>query len=87
MIPVIKDYVKAVYLIGKDASKIAEIIKPYVPYEFVTDMSEAVKAAHNIAISGEIVLLAPACASLDMYEDYKQRGEEFIAAVNALEVC
>ena len=48
------------------------------------DMDEAVQKASKIAIAGETVLLAPACASLDMYENYQQRGEFFVSAVNAL---
>ena len=55
--------------------------------EFVKDMDEAVKSANAIAEKGEIILLAPACASLDMYENYQHRGEAFVAAVEALEVC
>ena len=54
-------------------------------HEFVIDMNEAVKIASDLAEAGDVVLLAPACASLDMYENYQQRGDAFVAAVNALE--
>ena len=87
LITVVRDYVKTVFLLGIDAEKIAEVIKPYVNCEFVKDMDEAVKSANAIAEKGEIILLAPACASLDMYENYQHRGEAFVAAVEALEVC
>ena len=47
-------------------------------------MNEAVAEADKIAGSGDLVLLSPACSSLDMYMDYQQRGDAFISAVNAL---
>ena len=47
-------------------------------------MEEAVDASYSLAHSGEAVLLSPACASFDMFRDYKQRGERFAAAVRAL---
>ena len=47
-------------------------------------MNEAVAEAGKIASSGDIVLLSPACSSLDMYTNYQQRGDAFISAVNAL---
>ena len=49
-------------------------------------MNEAVNLSSQIAKSGDVVLLAPACASLDMYENYQQRGDTFVSAVNALGV-
>jgi UDP-N-acetylmuramoylalanine--D-glutamate ligase len=47
-------------------------------------MEMAVKIAAEISKPGDIVLLSPACASFDMYEDYKARGNAFIAEVNNL---
>ncbi len=84
---VIKQHVKKVLLMGVDANKLADVIDSKVIYEFVADMDEAVKFAKQLAESGDLVLLAPACASLDMYTNYQQRGDAFVSAVNALEVC
>jgi UDP-N-acetylmuramoylalanine--D-glutamate ligase len=82
---VVEKHVKNVLLLGVDANKLAEVIGDNVPHELVNDMSEAVSRAKKIASPGEIVLLAPACASLDMYKNYQQRGEDYILAVHALE--
>jgi UDP-N-acetylmuramoylalanine--D-glutamate ligase len=47
-------------------------------------MSDIVRAASKIAVAGDIVLLAPGCASFGMFRDYKDRGEQFIKAVSEL---
>ena len=82
--PIIKQYVKHVLLLGADAKKIADAIGSEVMHEFVIDMNEAVNIASDLAEAGDVVLLAPACASLDMYENYQQRGDAFVAAVNSI---
>jgi UDP-N-acetylmuramoylalanine--D-glutamate ligase len=47
-------------------------------------MDAAVEAAHRIAVSGDTVLLSPACASFDMFRDYGHRGDVFAASVQRL---
>jgi len=82
---VVKQHVKNVLLMGVDANKLKSAIGSEVSCEFVPDMKRAVNRANEIATSDDLVLLAPACASLDMYKNYQQRGDMFVSAVNALE--
>lgn len=90
LISAMDDKVTSAVLIGKDAALIASVIKNSVigkkiACEFAADMKQAVKIAANNAAVNSTVLLSPACASLDMYKNYIERGESFIAAVE--EVC
>ena len=82
--PIVKKYIKRVFLFGIDANKLADVMGSDVDKEFVNDMNEAVKGASKIADPDDIVLLAPACSSLDMYKNYQQRGDAFISAIDAL---
>jgi UDP-N-acetylmuramoylalanine--D-glutamate ligase len=84
LIPVAKQYVKHVLLIGVDAPKLKEVLDSVVTCEYVNDMQEAVIKASQIAEDNNLVLLAPACASLDMYKNYQERGDVFVKAVNEL---
>ncbi len=74
-------YAKYTVLIGRDAAGIAESLDATTPYTFADSMEAAVRAAIDFAASGDVVLLSPACASLDMFADYRARGEAFTAAV------
>lgn len=75
---------RAAVLIGKDAEKIADALDTVMPVYFAQDMEDAVLQAAAYAESDDTVLLAPACASLDQYENYEARGDAFTAAVGAL---
>lgn len=75
--PLVKENVKAVTLIGKDAEKIAQVCAPLVPVERCANLQEAVEKAAHYAVPGDTVLLSPACASLDMFKNYEDRGEQF----------
>lgn len=79
----VKACVKALVLLGVDAELVANACKGSVPIHHVEDMSEAVACAAELAISGDAVLLSPACASLDMFANYAARGRAFSAAVQA----
>lgn len=82
--PAVQEKSKAVILMGKDAQQIAEALNNCVPLHFAGNMKEAVKIAAEIALSGETVLLSPACASLDQYKSYADRGDQFSQAVLGL---
>ncbi|HEY5654720.1 MAG TPA: cyanophycin synthetase, partial [Woeseiaceae bacterium] len=71
-------------LMGKDAQRIGSALADMAPTVFVDDMQQAVAEAANMAAEGDTVLLAPACASIDQYKNYAQRGDMFAAAVEAL---
>jgi len=72
-------------LIGRDAPLIERALRPSgVPLERCESLEQAVARAAALAVSGDAVLLSPACASFDMFRDYRHRGEVFAAAVKAL---
>lgn len=75
---------RAAVLIGKDAEAIAAALDTVMPVRFADDMAAAVRAAADCAEAGDTVLLAPACASLDMFKNYMARGDAFATGVEAL---
>jgi UDP-N-acetylmuramoylalanine--D-glutamate ligase len=77
-------YVKALVLIGRDGPRMADELSGTAPSEAATDMGDAVARATRLAGRGDIVLLAPACASLDMFRNFAERGDAFASAVAAL---
>ena len=66
---------------GKDAKLIDQALNQCVPTYFAENMKEAVKIAADLAESGDSVLLSPACASLDQYKSYADRGNQFAQCV------
>ncbi|MBL8388385.1 MAG: UDP-N-acetylmuramoyl-L-alanine--D-glutamate ligase [Hydrogenophaga sp.] len=82
-------HARAVVLIGRDGPKIREQVASAlevagIPVRDAAAMPEAVALAAQEARAGDAVLMSPACASLDMFRDYKHRADVFIAAVRAL---
>lgn len=77
-------YVKAVVLIGEDAHTIAQAINGCSQLLHATTLTDAVHQAQLQASAQDVVLLSPACASFDMFKSYNDRGEQFVACVNAL---
>lgn len=73
--------VSYVITLGRDGDKIAALKEGAIP---VKDMAQAVSTAAEIAEAGDIVLLSPACASLDMYPNFMARGDDFRDQVEAL---
>ena len=75
-------YTRAVVLIGRDAPLIREVLQDTnVKLHDATDMTDAVVQAAQLAQSGDAVLMSPACASFDMFENYGHRAEVFCQAV------
>jgi UDP-N-acetylmuramoylalanine--D-glutamate ligase len=72
---------RAVILIGRDADLVARCLDERVPVLRAESMDEAVRLATGVAMPGDCVLLSPACASFDMFDDYQDRGRAFAAAV------
>jgi len=72
---------RAVILIGRDAPLIEKAIQGTVPVYRAPDMRSAVQQSARIAQTGDVVLLSPACASLDMFRNYEHRGQVFADAV------
>lgn len=76
--------VEAAVLIGAAAAELEGVLEGVCPTRRAADMPEAVAAAAALARPGATVLLSPACASQDMFRDYRHRGDVFAAAVEAL---
>ncbi|MGB0376886.1 MAG: glutamate ligase domain-containing protein, partial [Flavobacteriaceae bacterium] len=85
LLPLVNKNVKALICLGVDNRKLLETFSNAVPLVLETQsMSEAVKMAHKIAERKEAVLLSPACASFDLFQNYEDRGDQFKAAVRNL---
>ena len=79
-----KDRVRHAILIGKAAPLIAECLGGTVPLTSCPTLEEAVKRGYELSQPGDVVLLSPACASYDMFDNFEHRGEVFRNAVEAL---
>jgi UDP-N-acetylmuramoylalanine--D-glutamate ligase len=76
----VRQFASHVLLIGRDAPLIAKVVSG----QNCSSLEDAVQRAAELAKSGEAVLLSPACASFDMFRDYRHRGEVFAQAVRSL---
>lgn len=84
LIPLLRERAKLVLLIGAASEKIAAQIGGAAPFERAGTLDRAVALAHERASEGDTVLLAPACASFDQFENYEHRGRVFKELVRAL---
>lgn len=73
----VRQKVKTLILLGEASGEIEAALGNLTTARVVTTMEDAVAAAHAAASWGEVVLFSPACASFDMYRDYKERGDAF----------
>jgi UDP-N-acetylmuramoylalanine--D-glutamate ligase len=82
--PLVRDRVRKLILIGEDAATIERELKDTAPNVRASDMSDAVRLAFEAAKAGDSVLLAPACASFDMFKSFEHRGQVFKNEVQSL---
>ncbi len=83
--PLVNEKVKAIVFLGEDNKKVysefADLVESIVT---ASTMNEAVETAYYMGERGDVVLLSPACASFDLFENYEDRGIKFKRAVNDL---
>lgn len=85
ILDLVKKKVKAIVCLGADNMKLQEAFSRYVDIMVTTDsMQDAVDMAYRLGSDGDAVLLSPACASFDLFENYEDRGNQFKAIVREL---
>ena len=77
--PLFEQHVSQIFALGKDSEKIAQLSDKV---QVVTTLESAVEKAKLAASSGDIVMLSPACASIDMFRNYEERGQVFVNAIS-----
>jgi len=80
----IREKLRGAIVVGEDAELIATALADHVPVHRAATLSEAVLKASTLAHTGDTVLLAPACASFDQFENFMRRGEHFCESVRGL---
>ena len=84
LVPLIESSVRGIVVIGEDAANIESQLAGTTQIVRAGSLAEAVEGGLGLASSGDVVLLAPACASFDMFGSFEERGREFKRAVNEL---
>ena len=84
MKPAIGRHVRDLIVFGVDGPRLASEVEGSAPVHSVTSLDDAILAARELALPGDVVLLAPACASFDMFDNYEHRGEVFRERVEVL---
>ena len=86
LVPLVRQRVSQLILLGTDTEKIRQALASEAETVQVTDMDMALAVATTDLVPGTTVLLSPACASFDLFEDYRQRGEVFCRTVMSLDL-
>ncbi|MFH0988707.1 MAG: UDP-N-acetylmuramoyl-L-alanine--D-glutamate ligase [bacterium] len=81
----VQEHVRAIVALGESAGKVEEAFSSLKPVKKASSIDEAVLLAQSLALKGDVVLLSPACASFDWFENYEQRGRVFKELVKNLE--
>lgn len=81
--PSLRKYARQLILIGKDAPLMATALENSIAITYAHSLNQAVQLAQQAAKPGDVVVLAPACASFDMFTNFEQRGDLFMAAVRS----
>ncbi|MCP3906656.1 MAG: UDP-N-acetylmuramoyl-L-alanine--D-glutamate ligase [Oceanicoccus sp.] len=84
LLPVLKGVVSVMVVIGNAAQVLTDLCKEVLQVVKADSMESAVNKAASLATEGDVVLLSPACASFDMFNNYQHRGDVFVAAVQQL---
>jgi UDP-N-acetylmuramoylalanine--D-glutamate ligase len=82
--PHLKKHVKKIYLIGETIEKMQQAFDGICPIETFSTFRECVQKSYTDSVSGDVILLSPACASYDMFKNYEDRGNRFKAIVREL---
>jgi len=77
LVPLVQKHVRAIVAIGESAEKVMTVFSPLVYTIRADSMEEAVRKAYQLSKRGDVVLLSPACASFDWFENYEHRGRVF----------
>jgi UDP-N-acetylmuramoylalanine--D-glutamate ligase len=85
LVPAMNKWGKVVILIGQDAVEMGSYFDAETQSYFASDMQDAVQVALQHATAGDAVLLSPACASFDMFENFQHRGFAFMKSVGTLQ--
>jgi UDP-N-acetylmuramoylalanine--D-glutamate ligase len=85
LVDALRDRGRALVVLGEAADRIEAAARGVLPIAQVATMDEAVRRARELALSGDAVLLSPACSSFDMFTGYAHRGDVFVRAVRDLE--
>lgn len=82
--PMVSQFCRRIIVMGKDTPLIKQALAHKVDTSIANDMIDAVEIAHRTAKAGDVVLLSPACSSLDQYRDFTHRGDTFVEAVKRI---